>query len=238
MDKKSRKQKADFFADSMCSGCQRIILSSVFNKETLNIFSDASILKTNDNTYGCFGAICVVEDEIIDYQYMVKEQTTVNECEILGILLSLNFANRYKGRFKFINIFSDSLLSVKGLTEYIYGWKYNNYCLYNSNHEAVANQSMFIEAYELYQNLLLQSPNIKLFWQAAHMNIQSSKDLCTATNKFKQYNHYYGNVDLNFIRYISQYNNFVDNATRQYLKRYEQPIYTVNPIKFFPTHPY
>ena len=238
MSKKSKKKVRNYFLDVLDSGCQRITLSSIYNKETLNIFSDASTLQVNNIMYGCFGAICVVEDEIIDYMYMVKEYTTVNECEISGILLGLRFAYKYMGNFKSINLFSDSLISVKGLTEYIYGWKYNNYCLYNSNHEVVANQALFIEAYDLFQRILLSNPNVRIFWQAAHMKTENANDLCMAADKFKKNNRYYGSIELNFIRYISQYNNFVDNATRQYLKRYEQPAYVTRPVSFFPTHPY
>ena len=238
MGKKSKKQQNDYVLDVIRSGCQRITLHSIYNKETLNIFSDASIIKVNNITYGCFGSICVVEDEIIDYQYMVRANTTVNECEISGISLSIAFANKYKDKFRFINMFSDSLISVKGLTEYIYGWKYNNYCLYNSSGAAVANQSLFIESYDLLQRLLLSNPNTKLFWQPAHLKTEKVNELCSGADAFKFNNRYHGDVELTFIRYISQYNNFVDNATRQYLKRYEQPIYVTNPIKFFPTHPY
>ena len=242
MGKKKKKHIADpsshTYFDGMIAECQKIMLSSIYNKETLNIFSDASTIQVNGVMYGCFGSICVVEDEIIDYQYMVRAYTTVNECEISGILLSLNFALKYKDKFRFINIFSDSLLSVKGLTEYIYGWKYRNYCLYNSNNEMVANQYMFVEAFDLYQKLLLSNPNCKIYWQAAHMKIENANELCSAEDKFRRYNSFYGKIDLNFVRYISQFNNFVDNATRQYLKRYEQPVFVTNPIKFFPTHPY
>lgn len=236
----SEVTKKMFYDYINATGCQKIFLSSIYNPETLNIFSDASTIKKNNITYGCFGAVCVVGDEIIDSKYVVFEKTTSNACEVHGVLLAFDFAFKYMKQFKFINIFSDSLYSVKGFREYIYGWRYHKHKLYRtpSKKHPVEHQEVFVEGFDMWQRMLLVNPNIRLFHQKGHVGTESPNSVIDAANKFAEFNNYYGSIDLNFIRYISNYNNFVDNMTRQYLKRYDSDKYYIDPIKFFPTHPY
>lgn len=86
---------------------------------------------------GCYGAVAVCGDQIIDSFYRISSRSTNNSCEIKGLRAAILLANKWKGQFSFINIFSDSQISVFGLKDYIYKWKYNpkDEKLYNSNEE-------------------------------------------------------------------------------------------------------
>ena len=230
-----------FFNNIDSMSCQCITLSQFYNDDTLNIFSDASMMtdKSTNISYGCYGAVCVIKDTIIDMQYFVRSNTTVNECEISGIKLALAFADKYKYQFKFINIFSDSLISVKGLKEYIYNWKLDKKTnqLISSTGSVVANQNIFIEAYEMYVNLLFFNPNIRIWHQSGHID-DRTKSITSAAIKFGQFNKFNGSIDLNFIKYISNYNNFIDRTTREYLYKYDRSMCSSFPILFYPSRAY
>ena len=197
-------------------------LSNIKNPFTLNLFSDASMRKTNDGTMsGCYGAIAVVDDTIIDSLYRINSSTTVNACEIRGIRNSLRLANKYCKEFSYINIFCDSQVSLLGLRDYFHNWKFdpNSMQLIGTMKQPIANQSVFIECYKLLS--ILQLTNVvTLYHQSGHVK-NGYKAILEAANVFKRSNKIPDTtkIDLNLIRYISTYNNFVDNQTRSILYR-------------------
>ena len=145
-----------------------IQIAQFYNENTLNIFSDASMF----SQLGCYGVVAVVKDNIIDSTYRLVSNTTSNNSEIKGIRAALDLALKYKDRFQFINIFSDSLISVNGLRDYIYNWKYNKNdgLLYSTAKKPVANQEIFIEAHRIL-NILEAAPCIiHLYHQAGHVD--------------------------------------------------------------------
>lgn len=194
-------------------------LKDFYNKYTLNIFSDASILGKGKTCTGCYGVVCVFEDTLVDSCYHIVSHTTNNDSELKGIRTALSFANKYKDQFKYINIFSDSKISIDGLRYYIYNWKYNskNGLLYTSTGKPAANQSLFIECNQLL-NLLGEYPYcvIKLFHQNGHVG-NTYNELKRSANTFASSNNIY-QVDLNLMRYISTYNNIVDITSRKILR--------------------
>ena len=195
-------------------------LSQFYNINTLNIFSDASIHGKKGNQTGCYAVVAVVKDDIIDSTYRLVSNTTSNNSEIKGIRGALNIALKYSNQFQFINIFSDSLVSINGLKSYIYNWKYNKLdnLLYTSTNKPAANQEIFIEAHRMLSTLE-QSPCIINLWhQSGHINNDYS-DIQKASESFKKNNNINGKIDFNFIRYISLWNNYVDQTSRSLLKR-------------------
>ena len=174
-------------------------LSQFYNKNTLNIFSDASIHGKKGNQTGCYAVVAVVKDDIIDSTYRLVSNTTSNNSEIKGVRGALNIALKYSNQFQFINIFSDSLVSINGLKSYIYNWKYNKL--------------------DNLLSVLEQSPCIINLWhQSGHINNDYS-DIQKASESFKKNNNINGKIDFNFIRYISLWNNYVDQTSRSLLKR-------------------
>lgn len=213
------------------------LLEEFYNSDTLNIFSDASIIydEKNNKCTGCYGVVCVTRDTIIDQCYHLVSDTTNNNSEIKGIRAALSFANIYRGRFKYINIFSDSKISIDGLRDYIYRWSYNpkDGLLYTSTGKPAANQAIFIECNQM-MNILGADPYTMfcLYHQNGHIN-DSYRDLCRAANTFSRSNNIYGKVDINLIRYISTYNDIVDKTSRSILKRNGHQDGYMDPIQFY-----
>ena len=206
-------------------------LSQIYNSRTLNIFSDASMIKD----YGCYSVIAVCKDSIIDSYCHPVSNTTVNNSEIKGIRAALTLALRWQNAFDFINIFSDSLISVMGLKEYIYRWRYNpnDQLLYTAMNRPASNQFIFIECYQMLMDLYRnQNCMIRIFHQNGHVN-NGYNELLKAMNTFIKTNSIHGKVDLNLIRYISTYNNYVDNYSRSTLRKTDRTKSYVDPVEFY-----
>ena len=210
-----------------------INIGMFYNDNTLNIFSDASIIGNADNFTGCYGAVAVVGDDIIDQTYRLVSNTTNNNSEIKGIRGALFLAHKYRNTYKNINIFSDSLISINGLRSYIYNWKIKNGELYSiSTGRKIANQNIFIECHNLLKELENAPCIITLYHQSGHVD-SSYRAIVSACKSFNYNNNIRGKIDLNFIRYISTWNNHVDSNSRSMLKRNRnnKNIYT-DPIEF------
>lgn len=210
-------------------------ISQFYNKNTLNIFSDASIMGKTGNQTGCYGVIAVVEDNIIDSTYRLVSNTTNNNSEVKGLRAALDLAIKYKDKYKDINIFSDSLISINGLREYIFNWRYNQNdgLLYSSMNKPVVNQEIFIEARDMLDILEKSKCIIRLYHQSGHVS-NNYNDIVKAGDCFIKYNNINAKVDLNLIRYISIWNNYVDTTSRSLLKRNKKnDTEYIDPIQFF-----
>jgi ribonuclease HI len=192
------------------------------NSDTLNLFSDASMRnysKSNNLLAGCYGSVAVAGDRIIDEDIRCTSITTVPAAELRGLRLSLGLALTYRSLFKVINIFSDSQLVIFGLRDYIYKWRWNEnkqqYYTASSN-TPVKNQELYIECFKMLQELS-KTNIVNLFHQPGHID-SSFRDIKKAANMFKEYNGVSGLVSYDLIRYISIYNNYIDNKTRSHIR--------------------
>jgi ribonuclease HI len=185
-------------------------------------------------TTGCYGVIAVVCDNIIDQNFKLVSNTTSNNSEIKGLRAAVSMANKWKDCFRFINIFSDSQISVFGLRDYIYNWRYNpnDGLLYGSANKPIVNQEIFIETHYILTELMqITNSSVRLFHQSGHIENGYDK-LIYACKTFKKSNKINGKVDINFIRYISTYNNYVDNKSRQTLRNSNRSLNYIDPISF------
>lgn len=196
-------------------------LNLIYNDFTLNLFSDASMKPgLGTNMSSCYGAIAVNKDTIIDEMYRFNSNCTVPSAEVRGIRSSLRLALMYADRFRNINIFSDSQLSIFSLRDYIYQWTYNpqNCSFYTKKgNEKVKNQYLYMECYTLLM-ILIEKCNVNLFHQNGHVSGKPG-ELRHALNTFRKSNQVFCPIDYNFIRYISMYNNYVDDKSRSLLFR-------------------
>lgn len=197
-----------------------IVIDQFHNDNTLNIFTDASIIGRSGNFTGCYGVVAVVGDNIMDQTYKLVSNTTNNNSEIKGIRAGLGIAMKYSNMYKNINIFSDSLISINGLKSYIYGWKINpnDGMLYTKMKKKVVNQAIFIECHRILRDLENSDSMITLYHQPAHVN-NNYNELLKSAESFRRSNNIYGKIDLNFMRYICTWNNHVDNNSRSMLRR-------------------
>jgi len=224
-----------------------IEFEDIYNNETLNIFSDASM--DPQNRRGCYGAVVVYKDTIIDQAFYTRENTTNNECEAFGLRLALYFALGYRYKFKNINIFSDSLININCIKSYqkysakpIYD-KSNSiidYQLYNDKTKSfIVNQAIINECIYGYIELCNDiNINFSLLYQPGHVydNLKYTNRFC---NKYVSNNNDTLIPTESYIVYISKYNEYVDNFTRNTLKEMayrdrRNRVYYTCPIHFMP----
>ena len=137
--------------------------------------------------------------------------------------------------FRTINIFSDSQIAVFGLRDYIYNWKYNpeeeRYYLGNRKSE-VKNQELLIECFYLL-NELRKTNIVNIFHQCGHVD-NGFDNIKNAAEVFKRSNGVNGVVSYELVRYISVYNNYVDNKSRSFIRTlnvFEN--YYTDPVEFY-----
>ena len=203
----------------------------LFNKDTLNIFTDGSIKKfyinCEEETIGCAGANIVVTDEIgihsIEAATEITRNTTNNDTEIRSILLGVQRALYYRELypFKYINIIADSKICIYGLREWIFSWINNTdpsgKIMISSQGTPVANQQVILQIiYTILQNNL----NINFYHQNGHKNCNNMKDMKAAKEAFIKSNYISCDVDMELIKNISIANDYVDKFTKQELDRF------------------
>lgn len=204
-----------------------------YSDDTLNIFTDASIKKYDNETIGCPGAICVVKGNVTDSKLNVLRHTTNNNSEITAIYYGILLAVKYKDVFKNINLFSDSKICVFGLREWIFNWikaiqkesdniedyvqGYNPNILIGSTNQPVMNQSEIIMTI---QTILANDLKINIYHQRGHVNVRKIDSLNNAKECFMKNNSIH-DIDTDTIITLSNYNNLIDQATRDLLNEYE-----------------
>jgi len=193
----------------------------IFNKNTLNIFTDASISKIGNETVGCSGCIATTTDNygksiIVDEFYFINRDTTNNDSELKAIHAGIYKAIQYRNNYKQINLFSDSLVSVKGLKEWIFNWINNMKLgvLYGSSGE-VKNQELIKS---IISDIITSQLQIKIYHQKGHIKINDYDDLLKAQRIFLRENNITAPLEL--IKDLCYYNDIVDNTSRQRLLIY------------------
>lgn len=155
---------------------------------TVNIFCDASVGPTGEGA--CSGAL--VETTITaedgnnkeftktktQFYAVIQTHGTNNSGEIAAIALGISKAIEiYRmamltnyGKPCILNVFSDSMISVKGIKEWMPTWiaKYKDGYLRSASNKIVANQYFFKYIY----NMIILNPDVKLniYHQDGHIN--------------------------------------------------------------------
>lgn len=203
----------------------------LFNKDTLNIFTDGSIKKFyingEEETIGCAGANIVITDESgihsIEAATEITRNTTNNDTEIRSILLGVQRALYYRDNypFRYINIIADSKICIYGLREWIFNWinntDPNTKVMISSQGTPVANQQVILQIiYTILQNNL----SINFYHQNGHKNCNNMKDMIKAKETFIKSNYISCDVDLELIKNISIANDYVDKFTKYELDNF------------------
>ena len=207
----------------MVSASRNLAIEMFNNKDTLNLFSDAScdnyMFRAKDGIInGCSGSVAVWCDRIIDEDYRVCCEETVPAAEIRGIRISLSLALKYRYQFRVINLFCDSQIAVKSLRDFIYYWEYNwkKDTFYGATGRPAKNVSLILECFTMLQELR-KTNVVNLFHQKGHVD-SGWDNIVNAKYAFERLNGMYGTVTTDVIRFISVYNNYVDEKSRRILK--------------------
>lgn len=189
-----------------------IYLYDIYNDYTLNIFCDGSYYKNKN--FGAYSAIGVCKDTIIDISTKASYGNSSGYEEIKALRLGLFMANHLKD-FKYINIFSDSKYAIDCVTNYIYNWRYDN------NKESFITSSGQIAKYQdiIYETaMLLISVSKKkdicnVIFQPSHVT-NKYKSILDACESFKIHNNINCKIDIDLIRYISNWNDYADKTAK------------------------
>lgn len=207
--------------------------SDIVNPNTLNIFTDASIVSRPYGYDGCYGAIAVYNDVIIDEIYRVNTGTTNNNSEIKGVRAGVFLALKYQNQFPIINIFSDSQISIFGIRDRLLNWSIDpiSGMLLGRSGQVIQSQDIFLEIVYL---MLQYNLRINFIHQKGHVS-QHIDSLIQAQHVFEASNSVRGKVDLNMIRFISKWNCVVDETSRYHLLHFNRNMTYRDAIGFLPT---
>lgn len=192
-------------------------IENFVNDYTLNIFTDASIRRLNKKrSAGCHGAIILLGNQKLDDDYRICTDSTSNNSEIKGIRLGVGLALKWRTVYPVsnINLFSDSQISIFGIRDRIFNWKLVGNDLVGYGDNKIKNQSVFIEILNM---IVRNQLCINFYHQKGHINPEKYNDINIAIHVFSASNFVREDIDPEFIKFISYYNDIVDRTSRDYL---------------------
>lgn len=151
--------------------------------------------------------------------FIIQPEGTNNSGELEALLLGIYRAldirerNAIAGIPVRINIFSDSMISVKGIREWIFNWTYIDRVLYKRDGSVVMNQNYIKLIYNL---IVLNRLKINIYHQKGHVGTAYDK----AAKTFHTSNGIFCNTIGVTPQYISAYNDKIDRLTRDTLRQY------------------
>ena len=205
--------------------------------DKIEIFCDASIKQFECGTIGCAGAIALLNRQLTDYKSLQFVQGTNNLSEITAIYLAVQLAYKVITNLNLSNyvvyIYSDSKISVFGLKHWIDAWSKQTYdgVMFNSQGQRVANQDMFVNVFVYLKNKKIQT---YLLHCKGHIDVNKPIDIEKAKKVFLESNGY--EISDDEVKFISTYNNMVDNLTRDQLNKIDLNNITPNNDKEMMCH--
>ena len=182
----------------------------------LNCFTDASTTKGSDGVVSsCAGYVLTYHGEVIDRGERILYNSTNNEGELYAILMGIKALLSYSYMDKFLNLFSDSRISIEGLRSWCINWCKNqdeNGILYGTNGKEVANQQII--KYIIHM-IYYSKIHMQLFCQLGHINPVKVQDMTKSIAYFLNCNGVKISDDIAV--QISGFNNIVDENTRNML---------------------
>ena len=98
--------------------------NNIFNDQSISIFTDASFRAYNKYSgvgTVCSGACVYNNDILIDQQFYIQKNKTVQQGELYAILMGVSMAYKYRN-FGTIRLFSDSQTSIFAIRDRIFKW--------------------------------------------------------------------------------------------------------------------
>lgn len=201
-----------------------------FNPSTLNIFTDASVRNMNYGFDSASGFVAMMGNEKLAEQIQINRNTTNNFGEIYAIQMAVQLAFDVRRLMpeqpRYINIFSDSIISVNGLRKWFDGWTLDdNGYLLSSSGEKVANQEIIVSIMNM---IITYNIDVSFFHIKGHVKFNKESEVERAISKFEEHNGTVGigKINKNTMKKMLECNDYVDNTTRQALQYSENiPIY-------------
>lgn len=123
---------------------------------------------------GGWGSIVINNNEVIELGGG-DAQTTNNRMEMTAILASLNYCVSQAAKIdtKNIQVYTDSVYVIRGITQWIFGWKKRGWK--NAENQAVSNQDIWIELDKTVQKVKSAGFEIKWSFVKGHAGIPGNE---------------------------------------------------------------
>lgn len=198
-----------------------MLKQSIFNRNSINIFTDASLKNHNGVVSVCPGYCVYYGDILVEQDFYIMHNATINQGELYAIMMGVMAAVKFRNleNIRNIRLFSDSQTSIFAIRDRIFNWI--NHCnggvLYGTDRTPIANQDyiMNIIYYILQCNLSIQFYHVK-----GHMKMHDYYDIQHAKSVFCKSNNINDRIDDELIRQICIGNDQVDRYTGAMLDLY------------------
>lgn len=203
-----------------------ITMNTFTDPRVLNIFTDASIYKNGDEYISSHGFYSPTTNES---KVEVVRNSSNNRGELMGIRDALAYGLSKRNEYLQVNVWSDSLYSVRSICEWFPSWYMHNTdgILRNNNGQEISNQDLLRVIVDL---ILTNNFRVNIIHQRGHINEKVSiKD---AVYSFKVANKMI--IDNEAMKNAAICNQIIDEMTRnQFLisNVLEIPVY-VHPMQF------
>ena len=181
------------------------------NMNALNIFTDASV----SGNYSAPGFI--LYDGYNPKCSFVKclYNSTNNEGEAYAIKMAISYVATFGKHYNAINIFSDSMITVKGLREWIRNWIKNieDGTMYSSSGDEVANQAILLDCIKM---IVYYELPIRFYHIDGHKDCNKLKDITKYISDFRRDNNGI-NINMQLATFLMSNNTKIDELTRSYL---------------------
>lgn len=188
---------------------------NIFNDQSISIFTDASFKafgKYNGLGTVCSGACVYNNDILIDQQYFIDTNKTVQQGELYAILMGISMMYKYRN-FKNIRLFSDSQTSIFAIRDRIFKW-----LNLQKKYGGVLDEGGEIKNVNYIMNivhtLLANNIPIELYHVKGHVNVNSNDSVINAINVFRSSNNINLNIDYDLIKQLAICNDQVDRFTK------------------------
>lgn len=142
------------------------------NKVSLDVFTDSAGYRQPDGSYNSNVGYLIYEGDSLLYK---QRKDYINKTNNFGELKAIELALRYiknnmGDSYDTINIYSDSLLSIKYLTVYLKTWLKNTRdgVMYNSKKEPVKNQDILWNILRLREYFRERNIRIRIYFVRSH----------------------------------------------------------------------
>ena len=182
----------------------------------INCFTDCSIIKLkNGKKLAVAGYISMYRGEILSAEYKPMYDCTNNFGELYGIYMGIsNLVKWGRDSDKFLNLFSDSLISINSLRDWIFNWRVVTHNDLINKTGKVANQEIIKAIVCMVER---SGYHMQLFHLLSHLNSSVPEQLWQVKNRFAELNNTILTDDIT--REIMYYNSEVDHMTRDIGKR-------------------
>jgi ribonuclease HI len=114
---------------------------------------------------GGFGSIVIADLKYVTELGAAYQQTTNNRMELQAVISGLKFILLQKNKSFEVQVYTDSVYVIRGITQWVFGWKRNGWK--NSTGAAVVNQDLWEELLSLVQQIPTQ---VKWAYVRGHNN--------------------------------------------------------------------